>query len=340
MTKNNGIRYCKTCGSKLIKRGLTSSGKQRWHCYKCNTTRIIQRNDVADRNTIEGINSFLAGKKTMTEIASSKHISRSTVSRVVNKYIKDNPLITPAPTGEVYDYIAIDAIWLAGAAVAIARGPKYVYQWVYGPQEDVYLWRSLFRKIPKPGAIVCDGQKGMLQAIREAYGEDVVIQRCQFHILQAVKHNLSKLIATEAGRKLWSLTKAIFYVKTIEDVNRFNRRYYHIYEDYKDVIDAYSMRQNKAGVVYKRYTNTRLHYVSEMFRELIEKDQLFAHITHPELHLPNTTNIVEGGINSRISELERAHRGLSLIGQQALINNFLWTKTDHFWTQKSTHFAT
>jgi hypothetical protein len=50
-------------------------------------------------------------------------------------------------------------------------------------------------------------------------------------------------------------------------------------------------------------------------------DNLFAHIECPGV--PSTTNLVEGGINSRIKELLHRHRGMSLEHKKAIVAYFL-----------------
>ena len=74
------------------------------------------------------------------------------------------------------------------------------------------------------------------------------------------------------------------------------------------------------------YTHRRVRSAYRQIADLLEKDQLFAYITHPELNLPRTTNDIEGGINARLSELLRAHRGMTPQRQRQIVNVFLSSK--------------
>lgn len=51
---------------------------------------------------------------------------------------------------------------------------------------------------------------------------------------------------------------------------------------------------------------------------------LFEYVRSPQI--PRTTNFLEGGINARVKELLRRHRGLSLTKRLALVAYFLDSK--------------
>ena len=327
MKANNGTRYCKQCGGKLLKNGQTSSGAQRWRCSKCGKSCTINRPDTRARNLARSQSNLLSHKGTISESAVERHISRRTASRRMAEYLATEP-VPPPITGQVYDYIVIDATWLEqGGAVAIAKAGNYVCQWEFGKGENMQLWLRLLAKIPKPGAIVCDGQKGMLEAIRRTYGKDIPIQRCHFHIKQNLRLGLPVTSREPAVLALRELARQMRDVHTMEDVKLFNDKFMVISLLYDDYVNEYTV-QGARRKDTKIYTRHKLHTVYQQMSELIAGDNIFTFISHPELHLPKTTNALEGGINSRISELLLAHRGLTKSGQQHLINDFLWSKTE------------
>ena len=56
--------------------------------------------------------------------------------------------------------------------------------------KKVVNWKFFLLNLDVPFAIVCDGQRGMLKAIKQLFPR-VIIQRCQFHV---IKYCLIKLI--------------------------------------------------------------------------------------------------------------------------------------------------
>jgi hypothetical protein len=53
--------------------------------------------------------------------------------------------------------------------------------------------------------------------------------------------------------------------------------------------------------------------------------QIFAHIGND---IPNTNNKIEGGINARLKELRRCHRGVSIEHEKKLFDWVLWSKSE------------
>lgn len=315
--------------AKLQKYGKTKSGKTRWRCPVCRTTRTLPRNDVRQIYIDKAIRRYLVSRETLSSLARRIGCSERTASRRLKEYFK-RPLEYPVETGEITDYIIMDATWLEnGVAVAIILTPDGVRTWRFGKREGLPLWQATLEEIPRPRAIVCDGQKGMLEAIRRVYGEDIPIQRCQFHIMQNMRQNIPAGNRHPAVTELRKLSYKIKYVKTDKDKASFAKSYYELYERYKDYINAENLSKPRSHAAYPVYVNKRLNVAYGTIRTVLEDDQLFTCINHPELCLPNTTNMVEGGINARLQELLRSHRGLSLRGQMHLTSEFLWTKTPY-----------
>lgn len=47
----------------------------------------------------------------------------------------------------------------------IARTTTYVIAWRWVPYESSQYWAELFKLLPPPTYVVCDGQKGLLKAL-------------------------------------------------------------------------------------------------------------------------------------------------------------------------------
>ena len=69
----------------------------------------------------------------------------------------------------------------------LAKTKNKIVSWKFVKRETYNSWKDFFEQLKgHPDVIVCDGQKGMLKAIKEVYPR-VIIQRCQFHVLQRNK---------------------------------------------------------------------------------------------------------------------------------------------------------
>lgn len=314
-------RKCPQCRQKLLKNGK-ENGKQRWRCLHCGTARIRPRIDVADLNRQKTYTKHLLGKSTSHEVARNKGMSRRTFDR---KYTARFYGATPTNERQLSaTYIVIDAKRLDQGVVAIARSETGRLHWRYAPYESSDVWMRILLVYPKVQAIVSDGQKGIQKAASICFGDAIVLQRCHFHVKQNLQTKLTKQPATEAGQDLQALAIWLARVRTWDDMALFIGVFQCLHDAYGSFL-----RQRTYHDEYKRhwsYTHARVRSAYRQIDDLIASDQLFAYITHPEFHLPNTTNHVEGGLNARISELVRVHRGLLPKRQRQLIDTFLTSK--------------
>lgn len=329
MKARNGTRYCTECGHKLHSNGTTRDGKPRLRCRNCGTSRVIRRDDVRLRNELNGIIHLLTCKWTFSEYGKLSGVSRRTISRQLHDCIAKLEVKPPEPTGEVYNCLIVDATWLSHGAVAIARTPRYVQQWEFiDGSEGIKLWLALFRKIPRPDCIVCDGHKGLIAAAKRTYGNDVMLQRCIFHLCHTLHSYLPMTARHPAATELRDYYKQVNYVRTKGQARQFEEHFYELYDKYRDYIDEHTMMTTPSNQVMPDYIHRKTHAAYALLDNLIKDKQLFNYIDHPELNIPNTTNLLEGGVNSRIAELLKCHRGLSIVGQRWVINLYLWTRTE------------
>lgn len=314
-------RKCPQCGQKLVRNG-TENSKQRWRCLPCGTARIRPRPDVADSNRRKTYTKHLTGKTTATEVAHSKGISRRTFDR--NYTVRFHPTVGVEKPPSHTPWVVIDAKCLNQGIVAIVRTAAGRLSWRYAPYESSEVWLRLFTTYPTVLGIVSDGQKGIQKAARICYGDAIILQRCHFHVKQNLQTKLTKHPATAAGQDLQALAQWLARVTTWDDMALFVGVFYGLYAVYEPFLTQRTYHdENKRRW---SYTHVRVRSAYRQIDTLITTDQLFAYITHPELGLPHTTNHIEGGLNARISELCRAHRGLLPERQRVMIDEFLTSK--------------
>ena len=346
-TKQHGFRYCETCGKKLVKNGK-ENGKQRWRCLVCGTARIRARQDVATRNRQKTLEKHLLSKGTAEDAAKSKHISRRTFDR---RYVAGlpsspgappptppTPTPPPTPTHQAIDktvkdsvsteaYLVVDATSLSSGVVAIARSASGTLRWCYAAWESSSVWERVFFRFRSSTvlAVVSDGQKGIQKAARLVFG-DVILQRCHFHVKRNLRVKLTLHPMVAAGQDLQLLAHWLSSVRTYDDMALFVGAFYGLTEAYEAFLKERTYYTDVHGRKRWNYTHPRVRSAYRQIATLIEDDQLFAYITHPELDLPTTTNHVEGGLNTRVAELLRSHRGMRYVRQKQLIDTFLHSK--------------
>ncbi|GHU07812.1 hypothetical protein FACS189431_2970 [Alphaproteobacteria bacterium] len=146
--------------------------------------------------------------------------------------------------------------------------------------------------------------------------------------MQNMRVKLTLHPESEAGIDLRWLMSYLKFVKTEDLMSRFIATFNALYETYEGFLNERTYSSNPSSKRKWFYTHKNVRSAYRQIASLIEQDQLFAYITHPGLNLPTTTNKLEGGINARISELLRAHRGTTFESQQLLISEFLLSKSE------------
>lgn len=211
-----------------------------------------------------------------------------------------------------------DATHLGDETLLVARSPKLKanlgWAWITSETKEAYAGLRMFveRKGFTLTAVVLDGRTGIPRVF-----EDIPVQICQFHQLQIVRRKLTLHPETEAGQELLSIGFSI--AKSNEKT--FTDALADWYEHHKNFIDE---KTYILGTRRWRYTHRRVRsaYLS-LKRNL---PYLFTYQKYPDLHIPNTTNSLDG-YWSRLKNLLSAHRGKSRERMKKITTEIL-RKTD------------
>ena len=196
--------------------------------------------------------------------------------------------------------------------------------WSFTHTESTSTWFDCFSRIKDtPLAIVLDGKAGIINAAKGRWPR-IIIQRCQFHVIQYVNTLLTKHPESQAARDFKNLVGKITLIKTVEEwrcwVGEF-KRWYLLYGDFLKE-RTYHESLTPTGRRKWHYTHGRLHAAFSHLKKAFPN--LFQYLRHPEI--PNTSNRIEGAINASLQRLIDAHRGLTIVGQKQLISAFLKSK--------------
>jgi len=196
-----------------------------------------------------------------------------------------------------------------------------VIRWLFAKRESYGSWLLFFSQIPAPRIVVCDGQKGMRSALRTLWPQ-TRIQRCVFHVHELAMARITKNPRTIFGQQLRTIVRRLFAVRT----RRQKRRWIRMYRSWRQKSEQFLKERTKIQIPGRKRSWWYTHRNLRSVRSLIDNalPELFVYIGHAEI--PRTTNHVEGGINSRLSELIHRHRGISEEKKEVLVGHILAEK--------------
>jgi hypothetical protein len=244
--------------------------------------------------------------------------------------------IVPKPclSGELYPILLLDGIRVGSLVCLIARTPGHVIAWHWAGWESSNTWDKLLLQLPAPLVVVCDGQKGILLALRRSW-PNTHIQRCHFHVWQNVRTKLTLNPQTEAGKQLLQLARGLLKGLLTQEQANLWRRYLETWEQaHGNFLKERTHTENpKPGQRNWRYTHERLRSAYRQLAKLMRDDQLFTYLDETLLGqtkqpIPRTTNYVEGGINSQLRTKLKLHRGMSEEHQRRLVEWYLYSRTE------------
>lgn len=157
-------------------------------------------------------------------------------------------------------------------------------------------------------AIVLDGKPG----IRGVF-QDIPVQICHFHQIATLKRYLTTKPKLEASKELWEIGKTL--PRADEQV------FLRLLDAWHQKWRTFLMERTYAeDGVHWQYTHRRIRAA---FRSLkTNVPYLFTYQKYPELHIPNTTNSLDGSF-SHLKDLLRLHRGLKRERRWRLIQEIL-----------------
>lgn len=310
----------------MQKWGKHPGGAQRYRCIKCGFSGLLKRKDLTQKYRRELYEKWLLSKLTLSDFGVVYSVTRRTLDRWFTPFRDDE--IIPSRHLTQSDIFIIDGYYVEyGATVLIAQNPlNQVVGWSFTYTENSSTWLTFLNSISSfPRAVVCDGQKGMLKAIKTRY-PGVIIQRCQFHVVHQINLLLTKHPETEAARRLKYLVNQIVLVKTKDDLRTWLITYKSWYELYKSFLKerTYQEKLTPSGRRKWHYTHGHLHASHSHLKNALPN--LFQYLRYPEI--PNTSNRIEGGINAQIQRLIDHHRGMKLLQRRQIIAAFLKRKQE------------
>jgi len=256
-------------------------------------------------------------------------LSRKQLCKLFEPFWKELP---PSPSKCTQNDMVLifDGVYLSGKtnAVLIARSMRNVQSWHFAERESFNAWDSFLKQLSPPAVVVIDGQKGLLQAVLRRFPQ-TRIQRCLVHVERFVRMCLSRNPKTEAGRQLWTLVRSLWSIQSQIEAETWAKQL-----TLWETQHAGFLMERSRSVETDRwwYTHRKLRAARSHLKKSLPHLFTFTEVSG----VPRTTNHVEGGVNARLKELVRRHRGLAPEKKRVLVAHFLALKAIKKPTQKVT----
>lgn len=241
---------------------------------------------------------YVWGKQTLTQLAKAQGKSIPWTQKMLDSYIlpsvKNNP--------QMLVLLADVTFFGRGYGILVFRSQqlKQNIYWKEITKETPEIYLEARKELESKGFVisgmVLDGKRG----VREVFS-DIPVQMCQFHQTAILKRYLTSRPKTDAGRELRAIGLALT-ILTEQDFEILIREWY---EKWKDFIKEKTFSTDGK---HWNYTHRRMR---SAYRSLKTNSPfLFTYQRHPKLHMPNTTNSIDGFFG-KTKTLLQVHRGLN-----------------------------
>ena len=310
------------CNTMVVKKGKTSSGRQRYKCKNCNHSWTSKPHPQV---LAKGLwNDLVWHNQNIDELSNKYGLCHRTIRKKLDLYNFSGIILSEEDKSTTV--IAMDVTFFkrTGGVLTVinVHNGKALYCEETGSYETVWDYEKAILALHEygihPKAAVVDGKKGVFEML-EGYG--ILVQMCQFHQKKIVRRYIRKNPIIEENRSIKDLSDALtrthremyetmVYVWRAVNYSWLNERTY-----YKDRDDGkkweYTHKESRSAV-------------NSLFNNL---PYLFTFEDHPELNIPNTNNMIEG-VHSELKRRLANHRGLRKDQKIKFIRIFLSGRTE------------
>lgn len=295
---------CPVCSSVCIRYGKNRSGSQRWFCKECSISITPKIDNSSKQLTI--FLDWLFSKNTQKSMPGEGRSFRRKTSVFWDVW----PL--PSLVETKRDVLYVDGIYLGRkACILICCDEEYVLGWYLCRYEHAGAWISLLSRIAEPKVVVSDGGTGFAKALRKVWPH-AEHQRCIFHVFCQVRRYTTGKPKTAAGAELYMLAKDLLHITSKDEIETWTDRFVEWMQKYNKFLSQMTYDENGDC----RPTHERLLKAQSSLVRLLREGTMFTYLDDDLLSeidkIPSTNNQIEGGVNSRLREMLRSHRGLSI----------------------------
>jgi len=299
-------KKCFYCQSPIVRKNGHVKGVQLYKCYGCGKQFL---GGFRIDNAVLW-KEYTLGKQTYSQLAVKYNCSIKTIQRRLDRHL----VKSVQSSGRSVIVLMDTTYWGRNFGVMLFKDAinKENLLKYYVKHETNALYIQGIEELKNRGftiiAIVCDGRKGLIQSFA-----DILVQMCQFHQASIIRRYLTKKPKLQAAKDL---------MKIVDLMKLMDRESF--VEVLKLWFEKWKMFLNERSVnpLTKKtfYTHKKLR---SAYRSLNNNlTWLFTYSDYPDLHIPNTTNAIDGHFADLKNKL-RNHNGLSIKRKKKFIDEFL-----------------
>lgn len=297
--------YCKSLHT--IKKGVrrdTNTPITRYLCKKCG--RKFQEKRRTENLQKKIFEEYFWNKRTLRELTEIFSLNRKTVQKHIHKYKIKMRKKKPRTINLIVDVIFFNKRKFHtefGVMVFYDSLQEEVIAWREVTTENLSDYREMYFQLIRDGftiqSVVIDGKRGLQRFFEQ---EGLVIQYCHFHQIQTILRYLTRNPKHPALRQFKRMTERLTDVEREE----FTQLFEHYLEEWRDYIHEkqFDLETGKYRYIHKRLRSA----IASLKRNI---PYLFTYLDYPELHIKNTTNLLDGGEFAYLKRLLRNHNGCS-----------------------------
>lgn len=255
-------------------------------------------------------NKYVWQRQTVKQLATEYDRSEKWIRDQLDKVVVKKPVLKPCSVIIVADMTFIKRAF----GICVIRSPhlKKNLVWKMSLTENAIIYHELRWQLERTGfeiqAVVIDGKPGIIDVFW-----DVPIQMCQFHQIAIMTRYLTTRPKLPAGQMLRHIALQI----PQSDEEGMKKLLDKWYQQWKDFLKE---KTYNPQTKHWFYTHKRLR---SAYRSLTRNlSVLYTYQKYPELHIPNTTNSLDGTF-SHLKDMLRIHRGLKRNRKLKMIDEVL-----------------
>ena len=172
-----------------------------------------------------------------------------------------------------------------------------------------YLLTELLRLGYEIQSVTIDEKRGVENVFKE-----YPVQMCHFHQKRIVQRYITLHPKLEASQKFKKIMTRLKYSEEV----RFTKALDIWHLQYKDFLNEITIHPDSGK---ESFTHKKLVAAHRSVRKNLAL--LFTYKNHKELLIPNTTNLIEGGVFSPLKIFIKIHRGLSKSLKLKIVDDYL-----------------
>ncbi len=287
-------------------------GIQRYKCTNCNKNFSSKKRPIKLQKVI--FNEYFDHKQTLQQIAVHHKRSIPWVKKQILAYEPEENVFEPKEVTLVCDATFYgrrkDKL---GTLVFKDEISKKIVIWKHISSETINEYKYLISELIDQGftlkSMTIDGKRGLYRLF-----EEIPKQMCHFHQIAIIRRYLTRNPKLEASIEL---KKIVARLTTTTEI-RFQNKLELWYEKYEDFLNEKTVSSTTGE---EHFTHPR---VRAAYRSLqTNLPYLFTYKKLKDVHIPNTTNSLEGGVFSPMKFKINPHRGMSKSFKLKMVDEFL-----------------